>query len=117
MNAPDELALVVKALNSGLGGCVEWDHKAVDRVRDEMFAFGLSPDSIKAALIAFAQGGGKIHQVKEQKNEWKPRRDYYYKAILPAPNVFNKGLFVELELTNADLDYPEVRLVNAHEQK
>ena len=42
---------------------------------------------------------------------------YYYKAIIPVPGIFKKGLFVELELANTDPDYPEVRMVNAHEQQ
>jgi hypothetical protein len=117
MGDPDKLALVVKALTIGIRGCVEWHHKEVDRVRDEMFDSGLSPEGIKDALIAFARGGGKILQVKEQREERKNRRDYNYKAILPIPSVFSKGLFVELELVDSDEDYPEVLLVNAHEQK
>jgi hypothetical protein len=117
MGDPDELALVVKAIKSGLGGCVEWHHEVVDRIRREMFAFGLSPEKIRAAVIAFVKSGGVVSQVKEQRSEWKDRRVYYYKAILPLPDLFKNGLFVEFELTNADVDYPEVLLVNAHEQK
>ena len=30
---------------------------------------------------------------------------------------FKKGLFVEIELFCSDQDYPEIQLVNAHEQK
>lgn len=117
MGDPGELALVMKALKSGLDGCVEWHHEVVDRVRQELLALGLTPIGIKAALIAFARNGGAIRQVREQRNEWKDRRDYYYKAIVPMPAIFKRGLFVELELVNADEDYPEVLLVNAHEQK
>ena len=117
MGDPDELTLVVKALKSGLGGCVEWAPEAFDRVQREMLEFRLSLDAIRAALILFAKNGGPVRQVKEQRNEWKDRRDYYYKAVVPMPKIFKNGLFVELELADADQDYPEVLLVNAHEQK
>ena len=117
MGDPDELALVVKALNSGLGGCVEWHHEVVERIRREMLAVRLSPPGIRAALVAYVQGGGTIRQVREQRGDWKDRREFYYKAILPVPEVFKKGLFVEMELLDPDPDLPEVMLVNAHEQK
>lgn len=117
MSAADELALVIKALTSGLGGCVEWAPEVIDRVHEEMNEIRLSTDGIKAALIAFVRNGGTIRQVREQRREWKDRRDYYYKAIVPMPKIFKKGLFVELELADDDSDFPEVRLVNAHEQK
>ena len=110
-------ALVVKALKSGLGGCVEWDHEVVDRIRRELLAVRLSPPRIIAALIKFAKSGGTVRQVKEQRVERQDRREYYYKVILPLPDVFKKGLFIEMELSDDDPDYPAVLLVNAHEQK
>lgn len=115
MSDPDELALVVKAIKSGLGGCVEWNPDVVDRVRRELAPVGLNPESIKEDLINFVQGGGIVRQVKEQRQQWKRERDFYYKVILPTPKLKN-GLFVEIVLQNSDADYPEVRLVNAHEQ-
>jgi hypothetical protein len=117
MGDPDELALAVKALKVGLDGCVEWDDAVIDRIRREMLPLELSPEIIKVAAIEFAQGGGAIRQVAEQRHRWKDRRDYYYKITIPMPKLFRKGLFVEMELANSDDDYPEIRLVNAHEQK
>jgi hypothetical protein len=117
MEAPDELALVVKALTTGLDGCVEWDDAVIDRIRHEMLPLELTPEIIKAAAIEFAQGGGAIRQVREQRPQWKNRRDYYYKIIIPMLKLFKKGLFVEMEIANSDNEYPEIRLVNAHEQK
>jgi hypothetical protein len=32
------------------------------------------------------------------------------------PALFAKGLFVEMDLFDDDEDFPEARLVNAHEQ-
>ncbi|MBI1831045.1 MAG: hypothetical protein HYR84_06310 [Planctomycetes bacterium] len=116
MGDPDERALVVRALQSGLAGCVEWHDKVIDRVRREIASHKLTPERIKLAVIAFVQGGGEIRQIREKRDEWKDRRDYYYKVVLPMPELFKNGLFVEMELADNDPDYPEVRLVNAHEQ-
>ncbi len=33
------------------------------------------------------------------------------------PKLFKKGLFVEMELLKDDPEFPEVGLLNAHEQK
>jgi hypothetical protein len=117
MGDPDELALVVKALKSGLGGCVEWHPDEIDRIGRDLAAVRLKPAEVRASLIAFAKAGGAVRQVKEQRSERQDRRDYYYKVILPIPEVFKKGLFVEMELSDDDPDYPEVLLVNVHEQK
>jgi len=65
MGDPDELALVVKALQSGLDGCVEWDSTVIDRIRDEMLPLELSPEIIKVAVIEFVKGSGSVRQVAE----------------------------------------------------
>ncbi len=54
---------------------------------------------------------------KEEREIWKDRRDYWYKIIVPMPDLFSKGLFVEIELRDADPELPEIKLVNAHEQE
>ena len=56
-----------------------------------------------------------MFQHEENREGWKDKRDYWYHVIVPMA-VFPKGLFVELELRNSDADYPEVNLVNAHEE-
>jgi hypothetical protein len=58
--------------------------------------------------------GGKVQQIVEKRPHWS-HRQYYYKAIVPYPHLFRKGLFVEMELYD-DPDLPVVLLVNAHEQ-
>ena len=117
MGDPDALALVVKALKTGLRGCVEWHQDEIDRIRRDLAAVRLKPEEVQAVLIAFVKSGGAVRQVKENRSERQERREYYYKVILPVPEIFTKGLFVEIELADDDPDYPEVLLVNAHEQK
>jgi hypothetical protein len=114
MGNPEELALVVKALQSGLGGCVEWHHKEVDRIRQELIPYGLTPESVRQEVIAFVRRKGAVRQVQEKRDERKDQRVYYYKVVLPLENL-KKGLFVEIVLWKADEDYPEVLLVSAHE--
>ena len=117
MSNPAELALVEKALNGGVRGCVEWHPVEANRVRRELRLHGLTPEGIQAAAIEYVQEGGKVQQRKEERPGWKDKRDYYYRVIIPMPDVFVKGLFVEMELHDSDPDLPEVLLVNAHEQK
>jgi hypothetical protein len=117
MSNPAELALVEKALTSRVDGCVLWHPKQAALVRRAMKLLGLTPEFIQEEVIRHVQGGGRVRQVKESREKWKDERDYYYKVIVPMPDLFAKGLFVEMELLDDDLDLPEVRLVNAHEQK
>jgi hypothetical protein len=117
MSNPTELALVQKALILGLGGCVEWDVQVVDRVKAVLARHRLTLDAVQEAVIEHARNGGDVVQVKEVREPWKDRREYWYKAIVPMPGLFKKGLFVEMELIDADTDLPEIALVNAHEQQ
>jgi hypothetical protein len=115
MSNPDELALVVKAIKSGLGGCVEWDDTVIDRLTNDLARYRLKLHDVRTKLIQHVRNGGEVFQKEEDRETWKDRRDYWYYVIVPTP-VFPKGLFVELELRNSDPDYPEVNLVNAHEE-
>lgn len=117
MSNQAELELVRKAIESGLGGCVEWEVKVSDRVASDLAGFGLKLSDVRRELIEHIRGGGEIFQVKEVRSTWASRREYWYKAIVPMPKSFKKGLFVEMELANDDPELPEVRLLNAHEQK
>lgn len=107
----------MKAIKSGLGGCVEWDEYEVDRIDEELARHGLTSPSVRKDLIQYIRNGGDVIQVKEERERWKDRRDFWYKVIVPMPALFSKGLFVEMELVNTDPDLPEIRLVNAHEQR
>jgi hypothetical protein len=116
MSNPAELALVEKALKSGLGGCVEWDEHEVDRIEEELSRYNLTLRAVRKALVQHVRNGGDVFQVKEERERRKDRRDYYYKSIVPMPDLFLKGLFVEMEIINTDSDVPEIRILNAHEQ-
>jgi hypothetical protein len=111
------LELVEKALNDGLGGCVEWAIKEVDRVASQVKRYGLTTAGIRKLAIEHVRNGGKVHQVKEERSDWKIAREYWYKVIIPMQDLFPNGLFVEIVLDEKDdPDLPVVLLVNAHEQ-
>ena len=115
MSDPGELDLVVKAIKSGLDGCVEWDANVADRIKLELSRHQLRLEIVQRAVIQYVRNGGKVIQHNEDREGWKDRRDYWYHVIVPM-TVFPKGLFVELELRNADPELPEVGLVNTHEE-
>ena len=71
---------------------------------------------VRTDVIQHVRNGGEVHQHKEDRERWKDRRDYWYHVVIPVP-AFAKGLFVELELRNSDAEFPEIGLVNAHEQR
>lgn len=112
----DELALVMKAVLEGrtVTGCCEWDDLAYRRVLADA-ELGLPPHLIRKALIEFVLASGIIQQVKEQRPEYNDF-DFYYKAVVPTEG-FPNGLFIEMRLTDPDVDCPTVLLVNAHAQR
>jgi hypothetical protein len=109
-----ELALVVAAIASGVTGCYEWDDKAAERVRGDPALQGLTPEYIRQRLYEFVVSGGKIQQVPEKRPHYSHRK-YYYKAIINEPG-FKHGLFVEMELIDADPELPCITIFNAHPQ-
>ena len=116
MSNPVELALVRKAIESGLGGCVEWHPKIVDRVAVELARYRLTLKDVRTKLIEYIRAGGQVHQVKEERTVWLDEHEYWYKVIVPVSSL-KKGLFVEIVLSDSDPDVPEIFMVNAHEQQ
>jgi hypothetical protein len=115
MHDPAEYDLVCKALTCGVTGCVEWDPTAAIKVRRDRYLRGLTPEGIQEDLIDYVtKQGGQVRQVKEKRPEYN-HRAYWYKVIVPYPDLFRRGLFVEMELFDSDPDYPVVHLLNAHE--
>jgi hypothetical protein len=116
MEDPGELALVIKALTSGLSNCVEWaSDRLIWRVRSDPRLCGLTPEGIKRELLNYIRAGGVVKQVEETRPEYQGLYRYYYKAIIPVVG-FPKGIFIEMVLQDGDPDVPSVSLVNAHPQ-
>ena len=117
MSDSTELALVRKALTSGLSNCVEWiNDRTALRVRNDPELQGLAPEGIKQEVIAFVRAGGDIKQVVETRPEYKGQRQFFYNVVLPLTG-FPRGVFVEIVLGDDDPDVPTVFLVNAHPQQ
>ena len=115
-DAARELALVVKALKSRVGGCVEWiNDQAARRARENRDNQGLTPDYIKRRVIEHVCAGGDVDQRQETRPEYSYRR-FWYRVVVPEDG-FPNGLFVEMELTDEDEDCPVVSLLNAHPQR
>ena len=115
---PVELALVVKALTSGLSDCVEWrDVSLMNRVRNDPGLGGLRPQHIRRDLIeAVAEFHGTVVQVREKRPEFVAVYPFYYKVIL-AYNEEPFEVFVELILNDPDPDCPSVTIVSVHAQR
>jgi hypothetical protein len=114
----DEHALVVKALCSGLSNCVEWDETKANIVRNNSDLEGIRPQFIRKELIRYvkANGGSVVEQRPETRDIWKLNYKYFYAVILPVAG-FKHGLFVEMILTDDDLEFPAVTLVGSHPQR
>jgi hypothetical protein len=113
-----ELALVEKAIRSGLSNCFDWvNDKVLARVRSEPSLQGLTPEYVKRRLHDFiAKEGGRIEQRKEEREHWRDCRRFWYRAVIPEDG-FPHGIFVEIVLVDDDQDCPVVALVNAHSQR
>ena len=115
MSDSAELALVMKAILSGISGCFEWHEGERARLnRTRSLLEGLTLAYIKQRVTEFVSTGGEVQQVQERRPEYG-HRAYYYKAIIPEPD-FPNGIFVEMELTDDDPELPCVTLLNAHPQ-
>lgn len=113
---PTAHRLVVQALSCTLSNCVEWvNEKTANRVRSDPANQGLRPGEIIRLLREFVRASDPacVEQKREEREEWKDRRNYWYRVLVPAAG-FPHGLFIELELLDDDPDVPVVVLLNAH---
>ena len=113
--AANELRLVTEAVRSGTTGCVVWkDERLETRVRRDAALQGLTPEGINDILIDFVQGGGRIHQKRETRDDWKGLSEYVYEVSIELPD-FSRDLFIELVLSDpVDEDCPVAVIVSAH---
>src|SRR5689334_25152922 len=91
MQDPEELALILKAITSGLSNCLFWKNDATEnRIRKDRELQGMTPHGIKRELIQFVKAGGLVEQVAETRESYRGEYVFYYKAIiditdLPSP--------------------------------
>ncbi len=111
---PAELALVRKAISlHRYAGCCEWNDKSAILVASQQPHLPM-PSQLRTLLCDHVlHNQGQVVQVVEKRNF---NFRYYYKVIIPH-DKFRRGLFVELRVKDRDPDFPEVEIVNAHEQR
>ncbi len=84
----------------------------------------MTPEGIRRLLHDFVCGGGRLDERREARADWlqanadRPAyyRDRWYRAVVPLPGLFPKGLFVEVRLFDDDPQDPWVEIVNVHPQ-
>lgn len=85
--APEEAhRLVVQALTCNLSNCVQWiNDKEANRVRSDPANQGLRPWEIIRFLREFVGNYGPscVEQRREEREEWKDQRDYWYRVTVP----------------------------------
>jgi hypothetical protein len=116
--------LVHRAIAAGIFGQIQWDDRSDERARSNPDLHGLTPEGIRRLLHDFVCGGGRLDERREARPDWlqanadRPTyyRDFWYRAVVPVPGLFPKGLFVEVRLFDDDAQDPWVEIVNAHPQ-
>jgi hypothetical protein len=107
--------LVRKAVLSRFTGDFEWlDDRTAIRVASDPANKGFTPAEIKKLTQEWVEGGGTIRAKKEDRENWRDKRDHWYWVVIEGIEGFPTGLFVEMELIDADEDDPRGCLVNAH---
>jgi hypothetical protein len=118
------LELVHRAIAAGMFVQIQWDDRADERARSDSDLRGLTPEGIRRLLHEFVCNGGRLDERQEARTEWlqtnadRPSyyRDSWYRAVVPLPDLFPKGLFIEVRLFDDDPQDPWVEIVNAHPQ-
>jgi hypothetical protein len=116
--------LVHQAIAAGIFGQIQWEDRADERARSDPSLQGLTPEGVRRLLHDFVLGGGRLDERQESRPEWlaanadRPAyyRDSWYRAVVPVPDLFARGLFVEVRLFDDDPQDPWVEIVNAHAQ-
>lgn len=112
-----KIELVRKAILSRRTGDCEWvDDKTALRVGSDQSNQGLTPVAIKLLLQEWIAQGGDLRCTAEHRENWRDKRDFYYWTVMEVPG-FRRGLFVDMELTDDDVDDPIVYLLNAHPRR
>src|SRR5713101_2582300 len=116
--------LVHHAIAAGIFGQIQWDDQADERARSNPDLQGLTPEGIRRLLRDLVRGGGRLDERPESRPDWleanadRPSyyREFWYRAVIPIPDLLPNGLFVEIRLFDDDPQDPWVEIVNTHPQ-
>src|SRR6266545_4633101 len=100
-SAPGPIDLVHRAVATGVFGQIQWDGRADERARSNPDLQRVTPEGIRRLLHDFVCGGGRLDERREARADWlqanadRPAyyRDKWYRAVVPVPDLFPKGLF------------------------
>ena len=112
---------LVPRLRSGTLGNILWNDKANEIAQARL---GTPSEEIRLLLHQFVVNGSLLDERKEGRKVWlkanddRPPyyRDYWYRAVISVPGLFQHGLFVECRLFDDDAKEPWVEIVGAHPQ-
>ena len=115
----DEAALIdlvrKAAIEARFHGYFEYESVALqERIRNDpaLQAVG-TPADIRRIVVQFIVGGGLIEFRAETREEYRTRRDYWFRANVPIAG-HPVPLFFELELIDDDENDPFVTILNVH---
>lgn len=95
--------------------CLEFvSEKLVARIRNDSVLQTIgTPREIRSLLIWNVAAGGTIDCRRETREEYQDRREFWFRVRVPVAG-HPQPLFYELELTDDDLDFPSVVILNVH---
>ena len=114
MEKPDDVELVRRAIISHTTGDCEWNEGEAKRCRRDYLHDLAPPDYVKTLLQDHVRQGGRIDERVERRTEYD-HRTAWYRVIIPLPELFRHGLFVEIILVDEDPEAPAVQIVNRHD--
>jgi hypothetical protein len=94
--------------------CFEWEERVMRMARGR--CAGLEPREIRRlAAKHILRDGGELTVRKEQDEEWIGRRqfDYWFSICFEVEDVGK--IYLKIALVCDDEDYPEARIIGAHE--
>jgi hypothetical protein len=109
------LRLVRKAIaNHETSPCFVWEDAAARTARAR--CFGVEPRELRRLAIKYVvQDDGLIRIKEESDEEWVGRRRFDYWCSVSFSVEDEGNVFMKIVLVNDDEDYPEARIVGAHE--
>ena len=112
---PERLLRLVRSAisNYRTTPCFEWEERAMRTARSR--CCGLESREVRRLAIQHILHGGALSVRRERDEEWLGVRefDYWFSMAFFVEDVGE--LFVKVVLVNDDEDYPEARIVGAHE--
>jgi hypothetical protein len=125
MNSPQAaIDLVHQAIAAGIFGQIQWDDRGRRTGAKQSRLAGTDAGRHPPAVARFCLRRRSAGRRPEARPDWleanadRPAyyRDCWYRALVPVPDLFPHGLFVEVRLFDDDPQDPWVEIVNAHPQ-